>query len=70
MHITINQQSVDCNPNDSLHRILVRYCEAQDLVLNEVAVTHDDTLIPRSTWPDYQPKSGDTFTLFSAVAGG
>lgn len=70
MQITINQQSVDCEASDSLQTILARYCDARGIQLNDLAVARDDTLIPRSTWSDYRPQDGHTFTVFSAVAGG
>lgn len=70
MQVLINQKPIHCTSDDSLELVLSIYCQALGLDINEIAVAHADSLIPRSTWPEYRLSAQASFSVFTAVAGG
>lgn len=70
MQVLINQQPIHCTTTDSLHSVLNIYCQARGVQINEIAVAHNDDLIPRSLWPSRHLSANESFSVFVAVAGG
>lgn len=70
MKININQQSFSLQTGDTLTSVLTQYCQEHQISLNAIAVSYHNQLVPRSTWNDWLLSDGQTFNLFTAVAGG
>lgn len=70
MFIYINQQAMACCSGDPLAKVIRNYCDNHEMHFDEVAVAHNDSLVPRSQWTHQSVVAEQRFSLFSAVAGG
>ncbi|RUO29269.1 thiamine biosynthesis protein ThiS [Aliidiomarina sedimenti] len=70
MFIYINQHAIACGSDDTLAKVIRAYCDDHQLHFDEVAVAHNDSLVPRSQWAQQRIVAEQRFSLFSAVAGG
>lgn len=82
MQIILNQHVTPVGPTDTLLDALEQYCEEHRLSVEHIAVTQTlpttnkaegatmTTLLPRSSWATCPLTDGQSFSLFTAVAGG
>ncbi len=70
INISINQQPLTLDEHSNLIDALNAYQSQTGQVLTNIAVVHNQQIVPKSQWESHVCQSDDHFELFSAVAGG
>ncbi|EOW6805193.1 sulfur carrier protein ThiS [Cronobacter muytjensii] len=66
MRIELNDEAIQCVEGLSAAQLL----EQLKLDRPGTALAINQTILPRSQWPDYALQEGDSLTLFQVIAGG